>query len=249
MRGVVVFYGDLSDNYVMDMNRCPTCGDRFEELGTHFRYHGDHRPELSDRQRGIIDYLILRGATVRRETANSRLEVYSTSEAWIRDVSDTLGWVAGDPWVQQSASDVADRSSRRYNTDVAVSDCSDLWAFTTVPHPSLDYEGPTGVDHLEHPTLRLLVATVGAWVGLLFGSLHLDVRAWDVSGDHLRGLLSKRGVTTAEYDGEGYAEDSPTCRYHHDDDVVVVPHYDALELLDSVGLSLSEVAEPITFQN
>ncbi|PAU83526.1 hypothetical protein CK500_08390 [Halorubrum salipaludis] len=175
--------------------------------------------------------------------------MYSTSEAWITDVSDTLGWVAGDPWVQQSASDVADRSSRRYNVDVAVDDCSDLWAFTTVPHPSLDYGGPTDVEELRPLTLRLLVSTVGEWVGLLFGSLHLDVRGWDVSGDHLRGLLSKRGVPTAEHNGDGYAEDSPTCRYHYDDDVVVVPHYDALELLDSVGLSLSDVAEPITFQN
>jgi len=231
------------------MNECPICSDRFERLGQHFAIGDCDPPELSDRQRGIIDYLIIRGATVRRGTANSRLEVYSTSEGWIRDVSGTLGWVANDPRLQQSAMDVAERSSRLYNADVAVDDCSDLWAFTTVPHPALDYEGPTDVDHLERLTLRLLVSERATWVGALFGSLHLDVRGFDVSGDHLRRLLHDAGVATAAYDGEGYAEDGPTCRYHHDDDVVVVPHYDALELLDSVGLSLSDVAEPIQFQN
>ncbi|MDL0120379.1 hypothetical protein PNQ29_11680 [Halobacterium salinarum] len=126
-----------------------------------------------------------------------------------------------------------------------MSDCSDLWAFTTVPHPSLDYDGVTDVKRLRPFTLRLLVSAVGTWIGLLFGSLHLDVRGWDVSGEQLRGLLRNEDILTVEYDGDGYAEDSSTCRYHYDDDVVVVPHYDALELLESVGLSLSDVAEPI----
>jgi len=232
------------------MNECPTCGDRFDRLGQHFALGDCDPPELSDRQRGIIDFLILRGANVRSETQNPRLEVYATSEGWIADVADALGWVANSPRVHQPATDVADRLSSRYDRyDVEASACSDVWAFTTVPHPSFDYDAATGVEQLRPLTLRLLVSAVGTWVGLLFGSLHIDVRGWDVSGEQLRKLLERKEISTAEYDGDGYAEDSPTCRYHYDDDVVVVPHYDALELLESVGLSLSDVAEPISFQN
>ena len=232
------------------MNECPTCGDRFDRLGQHFALGDCDPPELSDRQRGIIDFLILRGANVRSETQNPRLEVYATSEGWIADVAGALGWVANSPRVHQPATDVADRLSSRYDRyDVEASACSDVWAFTTVPHPSFDYDAATGVEQLRPLTLRLLVSAVGTWVGLLFGSLHIDVRGWDVSGEQLRKLLERKEISTAEYDGDGYAEDSPTCRYHYDDDVVVVPHYDALELLESVGLSLSDVAEPISFQN
>lgn len=229
---------------------CPTCGDEYDKLGNHFQWRPNHRPELSDRQRAIIEFLTLRGATVREKSQKFLLGVYSTSEGWIADVADALGWVANDPRVHQSATEVSSRLNSRYdNYEVESSACSDVWAFTTVSHPSLDYNAATDVEQLRPLTLRLLVSAVGTWVGLLFGSLHLDVRGWDVSGDHLRGLLHDTDVPTAEYDGDGYAEDTPTCRYHYDDDVVVVPHYDALELLESVGLSLSDVAEPIKFQN
>jgi hypothetical protein len=152
--------------------------------------------------------------------------------------------------MHQPATDVADRLSSRYDGyDVEASACNDVWAITTVSHPSLDYDAATDVEQLRPLTLRLLVSAVGTWIGLLFGSLHIDVRGWDVSGDHLRDLLHNAGVPTSEYDGEGYAEDTPTCRYHYDNDVIVIPHYDALELLESVELSLSDVAEPIKFQN
>jgi hypothetical protein len=122
-----------------------------------------------------------------------------------------------------------------------------MWAFTTVPHPSLDYSGPTDVTKLRPRTLGLILSERATFVGTLFGSLHVDVRGFDVSGEHLQTLLSREGVTTAEYDGEGYARDTHTVRYHWHDDVVVIPHYDALEVLESVGMSISDVAEPMQF--
>jgi len=228
--------------------KCPTCGEKYEKLGNHFAWNPQHRPELSERQRAIIEFLILRGVTIRGEGQNFRLEGYGTSEAWIHEVTDALGWVANDPYLHQSASDVADSVERRYRNNVSVSDCSDVWGFTSVSHPSLDYEGPTDVEQLRPLTLRLLIGAVGTWVGMLFGSLHVDVRGWDVSGDHMSDLLNNVGVETVEYDGDGYATDTHTKRYHYDDDVVVAPHYDAIELLDSVGLSISDVAEPIKLQ-
>ena len=230
------------------MTKCPTCSERFEQIGKHFRYYSDHRPKLSERQHAIVDFLILRGATVRDETQNSRLEVYGISKEWIREVSDALGWVANDPYLHQSATDVANSVESPYREKVSVSDCSDVWAFTSVPHPELAYNGPTDVEQLRPLTLRLLLTTVGTWVGTIFGSLHVDVRGWDVAGDHVKRLLHKDGVPTAEYDSGGYATDTHTERYHYDSDVVVVPHYDAIDVLDGVGLSILDVAEPIEFE-
>ena len=224
---------------------CPTCGETYDKLGNHFAWNPQHRSALSERQRAIIEFLVLRGVTIRGESQKSRLEGYGTSEAWIREVTDALGWVANDPYLHQSATDVADSVERRYQDNVSASDCSDVWGFTSVPHPALDYEGPTDVKRLRPLTLRLLVGAVGNFVGTIFGSLHVDVRGWDVGGDHMRDLLDSVGVSTVEYDGDGYATDTHTERYHYDDDVVVVPHYDALDLLDSVGVAISDISEPI----
>lgn len=144
---------------------CPTCGDHYKELGTHFRHRVAHRPDLSDRQRAIVEYLVLRGVTVRRDGAEPRLELFSTDAPWLREVAGALGWLANDP--------------RRHD---ARDEDADVWSFTTVPHPELDYGGPTDVERLRPLTARLLVGERGELVGALFGSLHVDVRGWDVEG-------------------------------------------------------------------
>ena len=212
------------------MVNCPTCGDRFDSLGAHFRYHADHRPALSERQLAIADYLVLRGASVRREGSYPYLEVYGTAESQLGEIADALAWAANDV--------------RAHDTDRA-GERRDLWAFKTLPHPSFDYDGATDVTELRPLTLRLIVAQCGRFVGDLFGSLWIDLRGFDVSGDRLRTLLRRGGVATVEYEGDGYATDSHTARYHYHTDVVVVPHYDAVALLDSVGLELSDVADPL----
>lgn len=210
------------------VNRCPQCGDRFERLGQHYAVGRCDRPELSDRQRAVVEYLILLGANVRDDGAESRLEVFSTKRWRLASVADALGWLANSPRRHVEATDPAS---------------SDMWALTSVPHPSVAYDGPTDVSQLRPLTARLVLTERATWVGTLFGSLHVDLRGFDVDGDHLRSLLASEGVATVRYDGDGYAEDTHTARYHWHPDVVVVPHYDALELLEWAGLSLSDVAD------
>lgn len=229
------------------MSACPQCGDRFERIGKHFAHGSCDYPELSDRQRSLVMYLILRGATTRTKASYSRLEVTSTSEQWIRDVGDRLGWVGNEPRLYESAEDTYDRCHDAHpSLDFERENFADLWAVSTIAHPAFEeLADPSDVDSLTPETLRWVIESVGTWVGLLFGSLHVDLRGWDVSGDQFRPLLHDMGVPTAEYEGDGYAEDTFTERYHWHDDVVVVPHYEGLDLLKAGGLSVSDVAEPI----
>lgn len=211
------------------MSTCPTCETEFSRLGTHFQWRPDHRPELTDRQRAICDYLALSGVNVRGGSC-PYLEVFGTDRDRLEALADALRWLAHD--VRPHARDRA-------------GDRRDLYSFTTVPHPSLDYGGPTNVERLRPLTARLLVVEGGTFVGTILGSLQLDCRGYVVSGEHLRTLLARGGVVTVEWDGDGYATDTHTCRYHWHPEVVVVPHYDAVDLLDWAGLSVSDVAEPI----
>lgn len=222
------------------MNTCPQCSNEYDRLGQHFALGSCERPALTERQCGIVEYLILRGANVRDDGQNSRLEVFSTERERLALVADALGWLANEPRCHLPAGATADSTGSEGEPD-----SRDMWAFTTVAHPSLGYDGPTGVTELRPFTLRLIVSECGTFVGDIFGSLHIDLRGFDVSGDHFRTLLARENVTTAEYDGEGYATDTHTARYHYHDDVLVVPHFDAVDLLDSVGISMSDVADPI----
>ena len=209
---------------------CPTCDKEFSSLGTHFQWNPDHRPKLTDRQRAIVEYLILLGANVREDGAEPRLEVFSTKRWRLASVADALGWLANSPRRHVEATDPAS---------------SDMWALTSVPHGSLGYEGPTDVEELRPLTARLILVERATWVGTLFGSLQIDLRGFDVDGDHLRRLLTSEDVATVEHEGDGYAKDTRTARYHWHPDVVVVPHYDALELLEWAGMSLGDVSEPL----
>lgn len=228
--GCSICHQQLADQSSSVEKSCQAEGDDYAKLGNHYQWNPDHRPALTERQLAITDYLVLRGATVRQRGSCPWIEVFGTAKSRLEALADSLGWLANDvrPWA-------TDREGER----------KDLYGFTTVPHPALGYDDPTDVERLRPRTLALLVAQRGTFVGTIFGSLHLDVRGFDVSGDHLRTLLHREGFTTVEYDGEGYAEDTPRCRYHYHPDVVVVPHYDALEVLETVGLSVADVAEPI----
>lgn len=226
------------------MNKCPTCDQEFERLGGHFRYYPEHRPALTDEQRGVVEYLILRGIHVRTDGSRPSLEVYSTAESRIRRVADELGWLANDPRVHQSATDVAAHLNDRFEWDFDPAECDDVYAVSTVPHPALgEYDGPTSVARLRPLTARLLASETGQWQGLPVGSLHLDVRGWAVSGQHVRRLIERMGVQTVEHDGEGYAKPDSTMRrrYHPSDDVVELPHGEAMDFLEAVGVSVGDV--------
>lgn len=233
------------------MNKCPTCEQEFKRLGMHFHHHPSHRPNLSDEQRGVVEFLILRGVYVRERATGHSLEVYATAESSIRDVADRLGWLANDPRLHQSATDVAAHLTDRFEWDFDPAECDDVFAVSTVPHSALgDYDGPTDVTRLRPLTGRLLALEVGEWHGLPLGSLHLDVRGYAVSGDHLRRLIERMGIQTVEHDGEGYAKPDSTMRrrYHPSDDVLTLPHGEGVDFLEAVGLSLSDVTpdRPLT---
>jgi hypothetical protein len=210
----------------------------------HFHHRPSHRPELSDRQRAVVEFLILSGATVRDDRAHPCLEVYSTAKSRIRALADELGWLANEPRRHQSANDVAEHLNDRFEWEFEAEACDDVYAVSPLPHPALgEYDDPTDVERLRPFTGRLLAREVGVWRGLPIGSLHLDVRGFDVNGRHLRRLIERMGVETAEHSGEGYAKPDSTMRrrYHPSDDVLTLPHFEAVDFLEAVGLSLGDV--------
>lgn len=217
---------------------CPECGDEFTHLGNHFVYSPDHRHSLSKSQLGTVEYLILRGANVRDKTKHPYLEVTSTDSELLKDVSNGLGWLSGDPRLRETSSEVAaDFRDRFPDVDITDSNCSGVWSLRTVPHPELDYAGPTDVAELRTETRRWLLKRHSTFVGDIFGSLFIDTRSMAVPSAHLTDLLEATGYMTANRrDSRQFTRRIPS-----DSDVIPVPHYDALALLEESGLTLSDV--------
>ena len=185
------------------MRECPTCGGEYQRLGQHFAFNQEHRPSLSEYQREVVELLVLWGVHIREDSAESRLEVYSTNESTIRVVADALGWLANEPRIHERGEKIARRAAERNGAGekFPVQNYNDVWAVSTVPHPELaNYsQGPESVSELTRNTLRWLIQSTSTWQGMgPFGSLHVDVRGWAVGGDFLRELLHEAGVETID---------------------------------------------------
>ncbi|KZX47518.1 hypothetical protein [Haloarcula sp. K1] len=189
---------------------------------------------MSELQLGVIEYLILRGTTIRDGGNYPSIDVFSTDRELLRAYDDLLGWLSNGIRLYRDS----DTTTKRLN---------DVYAISTVPHPEFENytEGSTSVESLSNDCLKATIITAGTFVGNLFGSLQIDLRGWDADSDRFADMLAEIGYDTVSYDGDGYASDNHTHRYHYSDDVLVLEHYDAMNLLDEIDLSLETVAEPI----
>jgi hypothetical protein len=220
---------------------CPDCGGEYDRLGQHWYWNPDHREKLSEFQLGAAEYLVLLGGQVRDNTSHPHLEIRSTNESLLRDISNELGFLAGEPTCRESAEQVASDFAARFPTiEVAESDCSDVYELQTTPHPQLNYAGPTDVDTLRRATRRLLLRYHSRFVGGVLGSLHIDTGGMNVGGGKVRDLLMATGFTAYVGGGE-QSRESFTHRPANDSSVVVVPHYAAIDLLEASDLSLSDI--------
>lgn len=210
------------------MTPCPRCRESFESLGTHLRFNPDHRPELTTFQRDLLRFLALVGVAVDDRGDHPRLKVYDTDRDFLAAVSDALGWLAKPPRRHREAASDEGRTT-------------DVWSFTTLPHPELSaYTSPSDVTSLTPRVARWLVLAIGEWVASgPFGSLWLDTRGLTVDGDHVRRLLRDAGVR--EFCESTKWPTSLTHRGHWRDEIVALPHGWGLSLVDAGGLDLGDV--------
>ncbi|RKS83585.1 hypothetical protein BDK61_2973 [Haloarcula quadrata] len=173
--------------------------------------------------------------------------VLSADRELLQAYSDLLGWLSNPVRLYQDSDTVADGLNDRLGGDVTAEDCNDVYALSTIPHPEFENYtgGSTSVESLSNDCLKATIITASTFIGDLFGSLQIDLRGWDVDSDRFADMLAEIGYDTISYDGDGYASDNHTHRYHYSDDVLVLEHYDAMNLLDEIDLSLETVAEPI----
>jgi len=235
------------------MTQCPTCGEDYERLGQHFAFNQDHRPALTEHQRSIVEYLILREAQVRDNASRPSLVVFGTDKKRLTDIADGLGYLAHDVRLHEDSTAAARRLQEQHGSDrvqFEADSIEDVWTFTTVPHEAFgDYEGGASeVERLHPRTLSLLALDVGDVEQYsIFPTLHFDTRNCAVAHDHLRTLLHREGIHTLPADATKHDKAAGRLNHYHED-VVSVPYPASMELLDRLSLGLDDVADgPMQF--
>lgn len=187
----------------------------------------------------MIDFIVLRGATVETTAKEPRLRVVATSRDFLEVVAAGLGWVANDIYSHETAEEATERLQRQFGGDYETTNINDLWAMSTVPHGFLrERHEADDVTELRAGTAQHLVRTVGRWIGGPIGTLRFDVRGFEVSGDHLRRLLRDAGISRFCEDSK--ADATPAERGHWDEDVVAVPHWEAVAFLQRIGMHVED---------
>lgn len=116
--------------------KCPTCGDSFKALGTHWRYKPEHRPEFTDKQREIIIGLLMGDGTI-TSRHTPRLKAQMTNLEYLEYLQDEFGVLSIDISVARTAEEGAAHSRNYENPNADPSDYNDIYDWGTRAHPSL----------------------------------------------------------------------------------------------------------------
>lgn len=235
------------------MQDCPTCGESYERLGQHFAFSKDHRPDLTNHQRSIVEYLILCGAQVRENTSRPSLVVYGTDEDRLTDVSQSLGYLSNGLRIHEDSADAAARLQKTHGSEriqFEEDNIEDIWILPTVPHPAFEnYNGGDAennarqVTQMSVRTLSLLALDIGDVEQYsIFPTVHFDTRNCAVPSEHFQELLHAEGIQTLPRDGSTLDSDVGNI-YHSNEDVVSVPYPSSMELLDILDLDLQDISK------
>jgi ribosomal protein S27AE len=75
------------------MTICPACGDAYERVASHWSNSACGYPQISVRQRAVLDGLVLGGANVDGQGSNRHLLASTTSESLAEWTADQLDWL------------------------------------------------------------------------------------------------------------------------------------------------------------
>ncbi len=164
----------------------------------HFSHVPSHRPELSELQLGVVEYLILRGVTIEDRTSHPSIDVFSTDRELLRAYDDLLGWLSNGIRLYKDS----DTTTKRLN---------DVYAISTIPHPELENyaEGSTSVKSLSNSCLK---ATSSRWSFVGEDGTDEDASFDDeTQRDQPRWVkLGSTRTILQFYDGDGYGDRSDT---------------------------------------
>lgn len=72
-------------------DECPECGEYFVDMGSHWRYHPSHRPQLTDEEHQVIVGLLMGDGSLKQTGETSRVRINCVEERYIDWLKDFFG--------------------------------------------------------------------------------------------------------------------------------------------------------------
>ena len=108
---------------------CPCCGEEYTSLGGHWRYHDDHRPELTQEQWEILTGIMLGDGTAERSNDNAkpRIQCNCIEREYLEWIDEKLGVMGTGVSIHQSS-----KSSAIYARESGFDESADAASYSTV---------------------------------------------------------------------------------------------------------------------
>lgn len=120
------------------MTECPTCGEEFQRLGTHWNYNESHRPAFTEEQHEILTGLLMGDGTIYKKspdhTPNFRVSLIVPE--YLQWLDQTLGCLSTGVRLKSTAEQSCGSCNLSDNEDA--SDYSDVYRVATRSHPELE---------------------------------------------------------------------------------------------------------------
>ncbi|AGM10956.1 homing endonuclease with LAGLIDADG motif [Halorubrum tailed phage 7] len=71
--------------------KCPTCGEKFQQLAGHWSFNPDHRPTVSRRLMEILTGCMLGDAGAQKPNKNTMIAVYNKNKKFLDHLHEELG--------------------------------------------------------------------------------------------------------------------------------------------------------------
>lgn len=124
----------------MSRETCPTCGEDFKQIGGHWRYSPDHRPELTGRQHNIIRGLMMGDGSVRRREGGRypRMDVRCIVPQYLEHLSNEFGILGCEPRLHRTAAEAASNNRESgFSPNAEAENYSDIHLWRMRAHPEM----------------------------------------------------------------------------------------------------------------
>jgi len=162
--GFELLGNDRSGGCVHETKECRVCGGKYKQIGQHWRWNPDHRPNFSEKQMEVLAGIFMGDGTINRGNKNPRFEVGQITFNYLLYLDYLFGSLSNGVVMSRTAEEgVRQNRDRDFIETINEDEYHDFYKWSTPSHPDLEkfekwYSGgkkeiPTSVD-LTPTTLK-----------------------------------------------------------------------------------------------
>jgi hypothetical protein len=121
------------------MDKCPQCGENYQQLGQHWYYSPSHRPELTEKQIEITTGLLMGDGSVGKDNKNHRLQTAMISPNYLEYLDNIFGVLGCGVSLKNTAAESAKSAKDDgFDPNAKEENYSDVYRWQTRKHPKFN---------------------------------------------------------------------------------------------------------------